>query len=103
MPLSDGSSILFYMGKDIDSGDTSVGWVIYDTADPTHIFARSNDPLIAGDAFPYTRGDAPWMCNLANDVSFGGARPLGNDSFELFLGAAGAQIAAVEVKVDIQA
>ncbi len=85
---------------DSSSYVTSVGWVVFDTQ-TLAILARANRPLFVGTRAAYTTGSAPYTCNNGNDVSFGGGRALGNDTFELFVGGAGAQIANFEATVTI--
>ncbi|CAM9147387.1 unnamed protein product, partial [Ectocarpus fasciculatus] len=103
LPLSNGDYLFFYNSAELGWPDDPAtayhpGWVILSGSDPTQIVARSEEPLM-GPKYAWETGEAPYTCNVPNVVFLEAARPLGNDRFEIFFGAADAAIGRAVVEV----
>lgn len=101
--LSNGDYLFFYNSAELgwpNDPNTAYhpGWAILSSSDPTVVVARSEQPLM-GPKFAWEIGEAPYTCNVPNVVFLEAARPLGNDAFEIFFGAADATIGRAVVQV----
>jgi len=106
LKLSNGDFILFYNAYD-DTGypfnptcDMEVGWVILDGSSPSSIKMRSNEPLML-PIYTFEFGEDPYMCNIPRYVFVEGAKPLGNDKFQVYFGGGGAVVATATYEVTI--
>jgi predicted GH43/DUF377 family glycosyl hydrolase len=105
LKLSNGDYILFYNGASdgFPFDPTSyyhVGWVILDGSSPSSIKMRSDEPLMS-PIYAFEFGNPPYMCNIPNTVYVEGAKPLGNDKFQVYFGGGGAVVATATYEVTI--
>lgn len=103
--LSSGDYLFFYNSAMIgwpNEPNTfyNVGYLILSGRDPTKIIQRSDTPLLS-PTFAYQQGTNPYPCNVPNVVFLEAAKPIGNNQFEVYFGAADNSIGKATVKVSI--
>lgn len=106
LQLSSGDYLFFYNSATLGWPDEEgsayhPGWVILDGTDPTVIKQRSEEPLLSPE-FAFEFGTPPYTCNVPNVIFLEAARPLGNDTFEVYFGGADAAIGSAVVQVLIK-
>jgi predicted GH43/DUF377 family glycosyl hydrolase len=103
LKLSTGDYLFFYnsaeLGWPAEGTAYNVGWLVLSGSDPSTILSRSSVPLMS-PFYEWEAGLSPYTCNVPNVVFLEAARPLGDDSFEVFFGAADATIGSAVVKVE---
>ena len=77
------------------------GWVVLSGEDPTVVLARPETPLM-GPEYTFETGNSPYTCNVPNVVFLEAARPIEQDRFEIFFGAADAAIGRAIVEVTVK-
>lgn len=103
--LSTGDYLFFYNSAmegfpDEPGSSYNVGYVILSGRNPTKILQRSDAPLLS-PTYAYEQGVSPYPCNVPNVVFLEAAKPIGNDTFEVYFGAADNSIGKATVKVHI--
>lgn len=84
-------------------GRCAIGWAILDGNDPTTIIARSEEPLLVATEEWETCADVGkgYKCQEPEVVFTTGMKPLGNDEFLVFYGAADSDVGVSKIKVNI--
>jgi len=84
-------------------GRCAIGWAILDREDPSRIVARSTAPLLVAslpwETCPEGKGRS---CQEPMVVFTTGMKPLGNDTFLLFYGAADTDVGVAKITVRIR-
>ena len=86
-------------------GRCAIGWAILDGDDPTRIVARSDVPLLTA-VLSWETCDGVgkgYRCQEPVVVFSTGMKPLGDDEFLVFYGAADTDVGVARIKVDIDA
>lgn len=84
-------------------GRCAIGWAILDGSDPTKIVARSNDALILATISPWEtcpQGKG-YTCQEPMVVFSTGMKPLGDDEFLVFYGAADSDVGVSKIKINV--
>jgi predicted GH43/DUF377 family glycosyl hydrolase len=82
-------------------GRCAIGWAILDGSDPSRIVARSDEPLLTA-TLPWETCAAVgkgYECQEPEVVFSTGMKPLGNDEFFVFYGAADTDVGVARIKV----
>lgn len=81
-------------------GRCSIGWAILDGKDPRKIVARADEPLLT-PVFPWETcpEGKGYICQEPMVVFTTGMKPLGNDTFYVFYGAADTNVGVATIKV----
>lgn len=100
--LSTGDYLFFYnsamLGWPEEGTSYNVGYVILSGKDPKKVLQRSSTPLLSPE-FAYQQGSSPYTCNMPNVVFLEAAKPIGNDQFTVYFGAADNTIGSATVVV----
>jgi predicted GH43/DUF377 family glycosyl hydrolase len=100
--LSTGDYLFFYNSAMLgwpDAGTSyNVGYVILSGKDPKKVLQRSETPLLSPE-FAYQQGVSPYTCNMPNVVFLEAAKPIGNDQFTVYFGAADNTVGSATVVV----
>lgn len=76
------------------------GWIIIDGREPQRILQRCEEPLLS-PVLKWEKGEEPYLGLVPNVVFVEGAKPLGNDKFLIFYGAADSVVGAAVITVEI--
>eukprot|EP00040_Diaphanoeca_grandis_P043318 m.267603 g.267603 ORF g.267603 m.267603 type:complete len:394 (-) comp74073_c0_seq1:194-1375(-) len=101
LELANGNYLFFYNGATLPNDrEYHVGWAVLDQHDPTKVIQRSEEPVLSWSDRPWMIGNSSkYICYTPTVVFCNGARPLGNDTFELFFGGADAVVGRATVVV----